>query len=56
MTTGERKQAYQYLDDLWDSDNGLSHTNAVDLLVLDMALSVEEAEQVYGDWLKDVTT
>jgi len=52
MSEAETKSANQYLDEWLSSDPGLTRSNAIDLLVLVMAITPEEAAETYDDWKK----
>lgn len=49
----EQAQANDYLDDLRSSDATLTQSNAVDLLVINFAVTPDEAEEAYRIWRRD---
>lgn len=53
MSELEQSQANEYLDDLRSSDAALTQANAVDLLVLNFAVTPDEAEEAYRIWRRD---
>lgn len=52
MSELEQASANKYLDDITSSDPRLTRTNAIDLLVLQFAVTPEEAADAYDAWRK----
>lgn len=50
MTDTEQRSISQYLDELRSSDPQLTRNNAIDLIVLQFAVTVNEAAAAYDAW------
>ena len=52
MTPHTRELVKMYLDDVTESAPGISRDNLIDLIVLEFALTVDEANDVYREWMR----